>query len=74
MLVKNTIKQLHIKFFVQIVSLIRIRKGHNLLSIRGGNPLCTGRLTKAWGLGGLLNAHSKESNDLMIRACNKSKK
>lgn len=23
-------------------------------------PDCNGRLTKAWGLGGLVNAHSKE--------------
>ena len=27
--------------------------------LTGKTPLCNGKLTKAWGLGGLLKAHSK---------------
>ena len=36
--------------------------------------LCNGKLTKAWGLGGLFKHHSKLLYDLFKRVCNKSLK
>ena len=40
--------------------ILRDIKLETTFQFKANNELCIGKLTKAWGLGGLVSAHSKE--------------
>lgn len=58
-----------------VITLWTTSKGKQLnliIKVKSNKPilLCRGKLTKAWGLGGLFSPHSKDSKDLSSNALN----